>query len=648
MRTASSRGSDLSIHGFASTLACASVAFFAVAIVGACSSDNLPAYRAVLLIPEVVTFPATFDQGAITEVVRVANGGNTTLEIVSVAVRGPAGVFAQEGLDGLRLEPGEETSVTITYTPQDGFGANGEISIVSNSENEGTTTIVRLETLEPETSVLVSPDPIDFGRVGARSTAVESVSLTNRSGIPVLISEILPLDLNAEFVVGEEFLRELPRTLEPRETWTVDVAYTPSNDDVARIPFQVEYRIEGVNRPRDQLVPMIANDSAVCMTVTHEGGYSFGQSLPTEVREEEFTISNCSSGDDVQRLSVSSVALLNSPEQRSSESFGLMNAPALPLDLGPGESATFSLTYAPNALDVVESAWLEVVSDDSAKSPLVIEISGIGSENACPVAVATCSVRGADGVATDELTAELYSRVECSADGSVDPDGTIVTYTWSVVTPDSSRATISSTDQPEVNLFLDAVGTYSISLDVEDNRGARACSVAAVSVDVDPGDDIAVEVFWNTPGDIDPFDTGEGSGTDVNLHFLHAGRGCWNDVPYDCHWQNPEPDWGVVGDDSDNPLLQSDDRDGWGPENITLNNPETAIYRVGVDYRDAWDFGPSNVTVRVFVGGSIRFERTRLAMTPDTFWEVADIEWPSGDVRYIDILHDDLRDARCD
>lgn len=615
-----------------------------------CGDDINSAQRAVLNIQQVVTFPAASEGIVLTETVRVANGGDGELVISSVEVNGPQGVFSQEGLDDLRLGPGEDTFVTITYSAQDSERATGRIVIDSNGSTTAGTTLteVRLETTEPRATLVVSPNPVDFGRVPALATATEPVSLLNLGNIEVTVTEVFPLDPSGEFVVGEEFLAELPRTLAPNEEWVVEVDYTPSNDNRDETPLQVEFRVDGSNRPREEVVTMIANGAAPCIAVTHEDGYFFGPSLLNQTREELFTITNCSSGDNAQPLDISDLGLLNTAEQMSAESFGLINTPTLPLQLDPGNFATFSVTYTPTTLDVSERAWLEIVSNDEVKSPLVIEITGIGSNNACPTAVANCTVRGAGGIPSDELTADLLSTLDCSSAGSTDPDGSIIGYTWSVVGPESSGSTLSNTDQADTSLFLDAAGTYVISLNLIDDAGAEACAIPTVTVVAQPGEDIAVEMFWTTPGDSNPDDTGAGAGSDVDLHFLHVGRGCWNDIPYDCHWRNRTPDWGVVGIDTDNAGLDLDDTDGWGPENVNLNDPETATYRVGVEYWDDWGFGPSTVTIRIYVFGSIVFERSREMPSEKFFWEVADIEWPSGSVSYLDRTYPNIGAARCD
>ncbi len=134
--------------------------------------------------------------------------------------------------------------------------------------------------------------------------------------------------------------------------------------------------------------------------------------------------------------------------------------------------------------------------------------------------------------------------------------------------------------------------------------------------------DIHIQVEWDSDN------------TDVDTHvLLLPGQGLFCDN--DCNFSNPEPDWGVQGDWQDDPFLDVDDVDGYGPENVNI---ETGIdgmnYRVVLHY---WDdtHGDSfpdsaNVTVRLYHRGNL--EQTwgpiLLSGTGDTK-NVFEIAWPS-------------------
>src|SRR5688572_8015448 len=57
--------------------------------------------------------------------------------------------------------------------------------------------------------------------------------------------------------------------------------------------------------------------------------------------------------------------------------------------------------------------------------------------------------------------------------------------------------------------------------------------------------------------------------TDVDLHLVRPGGSAFT-LDSDCFWASKAPDWGTTGSQADNPFLDVDDIDGFGPETINL------------------------------------------------------------------------------
>src|SRR5207249_4743222 len=97
---------------------------------------------------------------------------------------------------------------------------------------------------------------------------------------------------------------------------------------------------------------------------------------------------------------------------------------------------------------------------------------------------------------------------------------------------------------------------------------------------------------------------------------------------------NASPDWGAAGERADNPHLDLDAMDGFGPENINVDRPVPGVYRVG---EHAVSGDASAVTVRLYCGGSRLEARATLgpvALGEAQFWRVADVEvLPDGNCR---------------
>ena len=125
---------------------------------------------------------------------------------------------------------------------------------------------------------------------------------------------------------------------------------------------------------------------------------------------------------------------------------------------------------------------------------------------------------------------------------------------------------------------------------------------------------------------------------DVDSHLVAPG-GALFDCDSDCFYSNPSPDWGVAQSWADDPFLDVDDVDGFGPENINITEPQPGTYRFVVHYfSDTYDGGfggggastSTNATVELQSYGATvaTFGPVFLDATNRT-WDVFEVEWPS-------------------
>ena len=123
---------------------------------------------------------------------------------------------------------------------------------------------------------------------------------------------------------------------------------------------------------------------------------------------------------------------------------------------------------------------------------------------------------------------------------------------------------------------------------------------------------------------------------DVDSHLLMPG-GAFFDCDSDCHYGNPSPDWGVQGDWSDDPFLDVDDVDGYGPEHINISDPIPGDYRFIVHYYDDTHNGGSSTatdtTVQVLSYGQVVAEFGPITLDKtNRNWDVFDLTWVSSAV----------------
>ncbi len=128
--------------------------------------------------------------------------------------------------------------------------------------------------------------------------------------------------------------------------------------------------------------------------------------------------------------------------------------------------------------------------------------------------------------------------------------------------------------------------------------------------------------------------------TDVDSHLIAPG-GDFFSCETDCFYSNPSPEWGLADNWLDDPFLDVDDVDGYGPEHINISEPVIGTYTYVVHYFDDTYLGSgstgTNATVEVLSYGQViaKFGPTYLDKTNRT-WDVFTIQWPTKSVVPID------------
>lgn len=218
-------------------------------------------------------------------------------------------------------------------------------------------------------------------------------------------------------------------------------------------------------------------------------------------------------------------------------------------------------------------------------------------------------------------------------------DGTIVAWSWRVDTrpPGSAAGPPSPSNSPMTTFTPDIAGNYDLVVTATDDDGLRGSCTTRVSAGNVDG--LRVEMFWDTDG------------TDMDLHLLNPTGTEWEGHD-DCHFRNCDGgavlEWGAPGP-ADNPRLDIDDTNGFGPENINIMRPQPGTYRVAVH---AWASGvATRVTVRIYCGGSTTTPRetfgpvtlrpTSSSTAGRDFWRVADVTISSGGCTITDLRRPD-------
>jgi hypothetical protein len=602
----------------------------------------------LVVTPDVLTFNAQGVGEPNLQYLSLYNAGRATVVVSRLELNSRSTEFAVGDVAlPLRLAPGEERIIEVFYTPADCLIDRGSLLVVSNDRHRPERS-VPLQPQDLGGQVLVTPSPIDFGRVPHGHLKTVPVTLTNTGTCALEVNDIF-LTGSSDFEITQpagdgvisfatELEAALPISLDPGARYTLDITFTPSNDGFDEATLIVR---SDDARHRNVDTPVFANGAAPCIVVTDEDGIDFGARFIGEAHSKTVTITNC---NPRQPLEIYGISLGADPVLGGADVFRLQGVPALvePAVLDPGATLPFTLVFEPlrytpatnpactsEDCEVIDGAMLTIESNDDVKTPLDISVRGLGTNNHCPVAIARARPRGSSAPWDTQLDVIPLVTLELDASLSTDADGPLSGYLWEVTErPLGSTAPLQPrADVANPTFFLDLAGRYIFSLRVYDQTGVESCEPATVLAMVTPNEDIHVQLVWNT------------NDTDVDLHFMRDG-GVW-DSQDDCHWKNRAPDWGAPGTDDD-PSLDIDDVNSYGPENINLSNPEHGRrYHVGVYYySDHGNRSPqTDVTIRIFIGGVERFANTFFDLRHHQFWHVADIDWPSADITRINRLY---------
>lgn len=269
-----------------------------------------------------------------------------------------------------------------------------------------------------------------------------------------------------------------------------------------------------------------------------------------------------------------------------------------------------------------------------------------GLSGSCEFTVVTTPT-GPTAICPPEIETTPLTEIELVGDG--EDDGVITGYSWEVVSRPSGSSTPppAPPDEPVATFMPDVAGEFVIRLTVTDDDGQRgSCEFSVLAT---PSEGLRVEVYWNPPESSD-------DPTDVDLHLLHPTSPAWFDERGDCYYGNCNADaafildWDVTPYPGDNPRLDIDDVDGYGPENINIDEPVVGhVYTVGVHYFADDGYGPSRVYVKIYCGtisidpvyevGPMTLHIGGMWEDND-FWKVAEVSWDGYhcEVRPIDVV----------
>jgi len=592
--------------------------------------------------------------GTITDVVLIQNIGDGPLEVAaSFDYAPPAGVAELAGpslqvsqvqvggesievIDGswgATLDAGAEMEVTLQFLRYDDNEPRKGTLVVQG--DDGAPVTVKVTTAEGLPVAKVSPKLVDFGQVKAGESPKKPIAVSNTGSDPLLVTAVLfqgHPDFTfshggSQFEPGEAITFDPPIEIEPDGSAVFVVGFNALTDQPAEAKI-VFYTNDPVF-PSGILVEAEANTSGPCIKLNPKK-LQFGGKLVGAKTTLPVEIISCGTStlliDDVHFA------------EGTSGDFDFKIQP-LPIALLPNTIYELPIEYLPGEEGPDEGVL--VIESNAFDSAVEVDISGIGVVKECPTA---------KGVVQEGLAVIPQTNLHLFGDQSFANSGNITSWSWSVEQPVGSVSVFVPSDNfPNPTFKTNTAGQYVFELEVWDDKGVKSCVPWQQTVLVVPDEAIHVELLWHTPNDPDETDQGPEAGSDVDLHFTHDAYAAsgpdidmdgkpdgWFDQPFDCFWFNAHPNWGSFDPAiDDDPGLDLDDTDGAGPENLNLNIPEDTDYRIGVHYWSDHEYGPSFITLRVYVYSELVFEVTDVKLVNHDMWDAAVVSWPSGKVTLV-------------
>lgn len=191
--------------------------------------------------------------------------------------------------------------------------------------------------------------------------------------------------------------------------------------------------------------------------------------------------------------------------------------------------------------------------------------------------------------------------------GLVDPNASL----------DAGQADSSAVDAGQVD---SSSVDHAISSDASlHDQGA---SDHVTSSDASTGAGLHFQLTWN------------GASSDLDLHLMQIDAEPFSDTQ-DCYYANCKSqfnplDWPPTGP-ANNPVMDIDDTNGYGPENINMSNAESGRYSAAV-HVFSWgqDVAPVSATLRIYNDSEMVYASTRDVELCGGFYYFADLTVSAG------------------
>ena len=323
------------------------------------SSFNIPLAGTGVTPGSVVSNPSSLGFGTVQVnttknlSATITNSGGTSVTVSQATATGTGYSLGNFSVP-LTLSPGQSKTFSVTFDPQSSGPANGSISIVSDASDPAvnvplTGTGATAGTFTP------SPASLSFGSVQVGSSQTLQETVTNSGGSSVTITQAnVPTGFSVTGLT-------LPATVAVGQSATFGVKFSPQSGGSASGNLSI------VSDASNSTLNVALSGSGTTpgSLAASPSSLSFGNVQVSDIKTLQETLTN--SGG-------TSVTITGANSTNAAYTVSGLN---LPLTVGAGQSASFSITFSPQSSGSA-SGKISVLSDAS-NSTLDIPLSGSGT-----------------------------------------------------------------------------------------------------------------------------------------------------------------------------------------------------------------------------------------------------------------------------
>jgi hypothetical protein len=287
----------------------------------------------------------------------VNNGGNgSTQPLLVSSINYPPGFSGN--WNGGTINIGQNRTVTVTFNPTQATNYSGTITINSNSTTGSNTLSCEGIGTVPPSSINVSGN-LSFGNVNVGSTAQQSMSITNTSSQPLIVSSInYPTGFSGNWNIG---------TIAPGASQVVEVTFAPTQ----AVSYFATITVNSNATSGTNTINCSGNGiSQPISSINVSGNLSFGNVNVGSSVQQSMSITNTSS----QPLVVSSI---NYPTGFSGSWYGGT--------IAPGVSQVVTVTFSPT--QAISYFATITVNSNAASGVNTINCSGNGIDQSASINV---------------------------------------------------------------------------------------------------------------------------------------------------------------------------------------------------------------------------------------------------------------------